>query len=583
MQLPLALASFLGALIIGSNTVRGSEAYGSINNFDTVNDTETECHGFEIELEDIHDTDISYTYDYNHYGTPKIFQDDSDPAHPRVFVKYESGKTPGGDWAAYTAIPSAPIAPTQGHQFTDPSVNFGGEHFGVGYSVQPTAIKYHWLVDDGSGNLVLGPVVSLATPSFTYFPPAAGVPGKLQAVIDPPEGDQAIVEFGRASWVKEIRTSSHNNQEVKLRDLVSKDEIYPKARNWANGEPAEVETEWQLLQKDYTTGDGGKNHELKGASERLEKGDDVVTRRYEFYAYVGPLDPEGGEALAENVAKDGIHGTQEYQNTVVVGKYLGSQMSAARAGARVGLVDHLQDGEVGVPYPNRKIVIAGAAPFSAMRIGALPSGMNFDKLTGVLSGTPLTEGAATFKIRATENKHPMIERSYTFTIAASGAAVPPHSIISTTVSPGNGGTSSGGGDIVDGTNATVICTAKPGFVFLNWSEAGVPRSVSSSYTFTVNSNHELLASFTPAGVKVAQTIEFPKLMARKFRHAPLALHAAASSGLSVAFTIVSGPATLAGNQLTMTGVGTIVVRAKQVGNAGFAAAPAVTNSLVVSN
>src|SRR4051794_32397565 len=47
-------------------------AYGTLNNFDCVNDTGVEAHGFEIELDDVHSTDITYTYDYNHYGIPKI-------------------------------------------------------------------------------------------------------------------------------------------------------------------------------------------------------------------------------------------------------------------------------------------------------------------------------------------------------------------------------------------------------------------------------------------------------------------------------------------------------------------------------
>ena len=62
--------------------VGDSIAYGSLNNFDCVNDTGVEGHGFEIELDDIQSMDISYTYDYNHYGAPKITEDRSDPAHP---------------------------------------------------------------------------------------------------------------------------------------------------------------------------------------------------------------------------------------------------------------------------------------------------------------------------------------------------------------------------------------------------------------------------------------------------------------------------------------------------------------------
>ncbi|MFX8731573.1 hypothetical protein ABTM48_20455, partial [Acinetobacter baumannii] len=86
------------------------------NNFDCVNDTGKEAHGFEIEIDYGHTTDITYTYDYNHYGTPKIREDVSDPAHPKVFVRYESDKNPDGTWKAYTAIPSGPISPTMGHQ-----------------------------------------------------------------------------------------------------------------------------------------------------------------------------------------------------------------------------------------------------------------------------------------------------------------------------------------------------------------------------------------------------------------------------------------------------------------------------------
>jgi hypothetical protein len=55
-------------LTLLAGSARASIAYGSINNFDTVNDTGTECHGFEIEIEDCHSTDITYTY--NHYGAP---------------------------------------------------------------------------------------------------------------------------------------------------------------------------------------------------------------------------------------------------------------------------------------------------------------------------------------------------------------------------------------------------------------------------------------------------------------------------------------------------------------------------------
>ncbi len=62
---------------------------------------------------------------------------------------------------------------------------------------------------------------------------------------------------------------------------------------------------------------------------------------------------------------------------------------------------------------------------------------------------------------------------------------------------------------------------------------------------------------------------------------PFALPATASSGLPVTFTQLSGPPLLAGGVLNPTNTGTLVVFASQAGNATYAAAPPVTNKIVV--
>ena len=113
-------------------------------------------------------------------------------------------------------------------------------------------MRYNWLIDNGSGVLVHGGAVQVSTPTFTYYPPVAGnpAPAQVQAVIAPPPPPvPPAKEFGKAVWVKEIKTTTHNNNEVKLRDLVSDDPDDPNDKNWANGEPDEVEVEWQILQK----------------------------------------------------------------------------------------------------------------------------------------------------------------------------------------------------------------------------------------------------------------------------------------------------------------------------------------------
>src|SRR5450432_3294559 len=147
--------------------------------------------------------------------------------------------------AGYTAIPSGPIAPTLGHSFTNPSLNFGGEHFGVGFYGNPTAIKYYWLLDDGSGNLVHGPAVLVSTPVFTYYLPAPGVPAQVQARVEPPQVEVQPVEgSGPASWIKSIKTAAHTNIVIQLRQLVSDDPSYTNNITWRNGEAGKVESEF---------------------------------------------------------------------------------------------------------------------------------------------------------------------------------------------------------------------------------------------------------------------------------------------------------------------------------------------------
>ncbi len=71
----------------------------------------------------------------------------------------------------------------------------------------------------------------------------------------------------------------------------------------------------------------------------------------------------------------------------------------------------------------------------------------------------------------------------------------------------------------------------------------------------------------------AQTITFT-IPNHTSSDAPFELQATASSGLPVVFSVISGPATISGDVLTITGVGTITVQASQAGNASYAAATA---------
>ena len=59
--LQAAAVLFLTSAAAFAQSTATNGAWGSINNFDCVNETGQECHGFEIDLEDCRSTDISST------------------------------------------------------------------------------------------------------------------------------------------------------------------------------------------------------------------------------------------------------------------------------------------------------------------------------------------------------------------------------------------------------------------------------------------------------------------------------------------------------------------------------------------
>jgi hypothetical protein len=83
--------------------------------------------------------------------------------------------------------------------------------------------------------------------------------------------------------------------------------------------------------------------------------------------------------------------------------------------------------------------------------------------------------------------------------------------------------------------------------------------------------------------QASQTITFTALTSPvTYGVSPITLVASSTSGLAVTFSVVSGPGTVSGSTLTITGVGTVVVAANQAGNANYTAATQVTQSVVVN-
>jgi predicted outer membrane repeat protein len=82
--------------------------------------------------------------------------------------------------------------------------------------------------------------------------------------------------------------------------------------------------------------------------------------------------------------------------------------------------------------------------------------------------------------------------------------------------------------------------------------------------------------------KTDQTITFTVTSPATYGVSPITLTATATSGLPVSFTLVSGPGTLSGGVLTVTGAGSIVIQADQPGDANYNLAPPVQQTLIVT-
>jgi len=120
-------------------------------------------------------------------------------------------------------------------------------------------------------------------------------------------------------------------------------------------------------------------------------------------------------------------------------------------------------------------------------------------------------------------------------------------------------------------NGSIVTLMGAGIVTVRASQAGdvyFNAAVNCDRSFTVT--------------KLAQTISFGPLSPQKVGDAPFPLSASSSSGLPVSYSLVSGPAVLSGNIVTLTGGGTVVVRASQGGDAIYAVAANVEQSFDVT-
>lgn len=289
-----ALMTTAAAVLLLAGTTASASTFGSLANFDVVNDTGDKAYGFEIEIEDAlydHAGTISSVFGYD-----RVFSFLSpDPGAVVRFgkpsIQYISGfgaRITYGGVIGSVFTPSAPFI--TGGESCWPGANpdwkaTSCDHYGVSTFGSPAKTSYSWLVDAGAGTLSKQ-VVGVPAINIAYTPPVANQPPPAPPVIqlqaqDLGRGDDLVAQNKHnAFWVKIIKTELEQN--VVLNDLLGGK--HPGARQEIVGlDKAEIEVEWQPLQL-------GRVDEV---SKSLDSPKPSVVYKFQFFNYLGAFDDEG--------------------------------------------------------------------------------------------------------------------------------------------------------------------------------------------------------------------------------------------------------------------------------------------------
>ncbi|HLF98813.1 MAG TPA: Ig domain-containing protein [Methylococcaceae bacterium] len=419
-------------LLPGQPALAGT-AYGTLSNFDVVNDTGEDCHGFEIELEDVSSGQISYTFggSYIRYGNPTVAEKTVNGKIVTV-VRYASAYSNGAWEQSTPQFPPTSAFTPNGHACWTGGMGgdyatSGCEHFGVGVSGNPAKTTYRWLVADPANVGQLkprDPPVAIPAPVWNVVPNAAGGVEVQAALpeVEPPPAQCSL--FGDAQWVKIYKTES--TEPAVLENLLTGNIAVPQGSD-------EIEVEWQFLQAAPTCDENGnpviaENEFVLGGP--VGEGNASVTRRYEFYKYAGyvsgvedskeafplcdsspyldptPIDPNDPNDPATTCQ------TVLPEHNGDLGDYVGAQMAAVNLLAdqppppppplALNFDAVLPVGEVGLAYGSSAVSASGGTPPYRFAGVNLPAGLGVDAGSGALAGTPAATYSASITVQVTD-------------------------------------------------------------------------------------------------------------------------------------------------------------------------------------
>ena len=182
------LSTITVAVSLALAPAAGSAAViGFLGNFDVINDTGSTAHGFEIDLEGLHSSDITDTFggagrgfptgrgfdpatSVQRYGSPTV----SDYVNGAIFgtkVTY-LGLFNGTNWDFGT--PSGSFVTPGDNCWSGGGLGYGAatpcDHFGVGITKNATKTTYSWLLETPTVGVLNNGVVNLPAPVWNVIP-----------------------------------------------------------------------------------------------------------------------------------------------------------------------------------------------------------------------------------------------------------------------------------------------------------------------------------------------------------------------------------------------------------------------------
>jgi hypothetical protein len=502
MNKRLARRSFkLAALALwGAATLAQAQTatiYGSLGNFDVVNNTGEDACGFQIEIEGVPYGHPIGTFNVQRYGPATVEDYTSASGKSGRRVTHKSS-----DCSTNKTVPhplGTPFGGTCYQWNTNTYDRSGCEHFGVHYFFPTSTVTYRWLVRDPvtvGAYVPRDPPIQIASPVYYVQPPVlAGDAPVVVAVIPAPPAPPA--RFGEPHWMKTYVRQLP--RQVTLEELITENPlVVPMAA-------AQLETDWELIQAD-PPGEGGRRG--RGRSQKgstLDPTTRTVVRRFETFAYTGPRDALTNEALCADllckVPSPGELG--EFVSAQMAAVHVqGDFVSAAKAGSGGGNVDSA----------DRRISCGNkcVAPYAAGSMTTLTakanSGSTFAGWSGACTGTAATCSVTVIGAKtatATFNTATGGGSGGGGTVGGGGGgtATGPFALAVSLGNPGTVTSSTGGincGSVCSASYAantvvTLTATPLPGLAFTGWSGAcsatvGPVCSVTMSKALSVKAN-----------------------------------------------------------------------------------------------